>query len=132
MKKIMVCTYILLICLGNYLAYGQTTYPENINEFSNIIILTKFVMNNQIIGKRDFKLNGYSYKMKVTEDGDALKFEIKRIKPKLLYVYVVKGFETILWSDNIDFMRFDSEKKELFIYSIKNKLNINVRKWTYH
>ena len=128
----MVCTYILLICLGNYLAYGQTTYPENINEFSNIIILTKFVMNNQIIGKRDFKLNGYSYKMKVTEDGDALKFEIKRIKPKLLYVYVVKGFETILWSDNIDFMRFDSEKKELFIYSIKNKLNINVRKWTYH
>ena len=128
----MVCTYILLICLGNYLAYGQTTYPENINEFSNIIILTKFVMNNQIIGKRDFKLNGYSYKMKVTEDGDALKFEIKRIKPKLLYVYVVKGFETILWSDNIDFMRFDSEKKELFIYSIKNKLDINVRKWTYH
>jgi len=88
-------------------------------------------MNNQKIEKGEFNLNGYSYKKKVTEDGDALKFEIKCIKPKLLYVYIIKGLDVTLWSDNIDFMRFDFEKKELFVYSFENNIT-NIKKWSYH
>ena len=118
--------------MGNYLAYGQSIYPVNVNEFGNTIILTKYIMNNQFIGKSEFNLNGYPYKMKVSEDGDAIKFEIKRIKPKLLYVYVVKGSEVILWSDYIDFMRFDFEKKELFIYTFLKNATTKVKKWNYH